>query len=267
MDYTLKKDLRKKYIVLPSWVQPAYSWDEIAGILSNPMDYDDFGRLNYGPEKLIEMGYPEEPQPFELFAGPMGGGVILVHIGANERWLGYGALTFDKGVDLRCPEPMQDEECNNVAYLAPTTYRGWYIDAGKKFKEYRIGASAEHIESMPGSIFWLIGFRPTSSSGRIKGLSEISAWGEGFGLHVDTLDMPPEQVRQETAQWLNPMLRYAWYKVEGDGNGFGYHFAVMLYIGLHLASLAGGRTCEMHLLSSIEGTPKPFSSGRCRWRS
>jgi len=252
---------RKKYIVFPSWLQPTYKWEDLPEIISNPLKYDEFHRYNCSVKKQRESSYPEEIQPFELFEGPAGGGIILVYRDSLSRWLPYYALTFDKGVDLSSPYLMlHDDWYSNVAYLEPTSDPGWVLSTGKKPKEYRLGACVEHIESMPDSIFWVVGFEPTQTGKEIRSLDDVPAWAEHFGLEVERLLELPEAVKDETGWWLKTLKeQFAYFNVSGGGDGFGYHFAVMLYIGLHLRAVAGRRMQSMFLLASIEGKPTPYS--------
>ena len=228
-------------------------------------------RRNRSLDELRDLGYPEKVQPFELIDGPVGGGIILAHIDRDERWLPYRALTFDKGVDLSTPQPMREEERDggvqyNVAFLEATYDPGWALATGKRRKHYQLGSSVEHIESMPDSIFWLIGFKPSKTMKEIRGLGDIPVWGEHFGLEVERLSELPEEVREETAHWLNTKdNQYAYFSVKGGGNGFGYHFAVAVYIGYHLCVVAGRRMRYIHLLSSIEGEPHLYSSHRFKY--
>jgi len=264
----LRKDTDKKYIVYPSWIEPTYTWEELPEILSDPFEHDEFFKMTYGRSGLCKLGYPSKPQPFDLLAGPVGGGIIVVDISENKRWLGYGALTFDKGVDIAMPQSMKKFKDVNVSYLEPTYDRGWYLNTGIRTRRYNLNmdASAENIESEPDSIYWLIGFKKRKANKEMKGLSEIPFWGKHFGLNVQRLNEPSKTVESEVFPWLSPLLQYVWYKVEGGGGGFGYHFAVMLYNALHLARVDTGAMEVMHLLSSIEGKPGPYTSGKCKIR-
>jgi hypothetical protein len=254
---------RKKYIVFPSWLQPTYKWEDLPEIISNPLKYDEFHRYNCSVKKQREYSHPEEIQPFELLEGPAGGGIILVYRDSLSRWLPYYALTFDKGVDLSTPELMLEgnwHKNNNVSFLEDTFYSGYWLETGKKRRDYEIGACVEHIESMPDSIFWVVGFEPTKTGREIRSLDDVPAWAEHFGLKVERLLELPGAVKDETDWWLKTLERqFAYFTVKGGGNGFGYHFAVMLYIGFHLRAVAGRRMRTMFLLASIEGKPTPYS--------
>ncbi len=254
----LKQDDRKKFIVFPSWIEPAYTWEEVPNILKDPLHHDEFSLRTYGAHGLRKLGYPDIPQKAEVVDGPEGGGLIIVEKSKGEPWLGYGALTFDKGVDILVPGPMVGMKCN-VSYLEPTTYSGWWLDKGRRRKSYDVGVSAEHVESALDSIFWAVGFKTVTSGKEINGLNEVCAWGGHFGLCVKRLPEFPNQLRDEVAVWMSKELEYVWFAVEGGGNSFGFHFAVMLYVALQLAYVAGKRLWCMHLLTTIEGEPRAFS--------
>jgi len=267
----LKTDNNKKYIVFPSWLQPTYKWDDLPEILSNPFKYDDsskayrlLGRIEEQWEYLRKCGYPERPQDFELLDGPVGGGIIVVDISQNKRWLGYHALTFDKGVDVTSANMMLDGGDwyvkNNVGYLEDTTDPGYWLATGKRRRDFDIAACAEHIESMSDSIIWLVRYERSKTNKEIRGLEDIAKWAKHFGLEVKRIDRLPEYVKDsELALWCkNSRFQSAFFEVSGGGEKFGFHFAVMLYIGLHLRYVAGRRMSSMFLLAAIEGKPKPY---------
>jgi len=265
--YRLQKENERRYIVFPSWLQPTYKWEDLTEIISNPLKYDDNARLNYSLEDFVEMGYPKDIQPFELLKGPVGGGMIVVHAGLYERWLPVGALTFDKGIDICKPQGMFYEECN-VSYLEHCHNPGSLACAQKKMKNYSLGASAEHIKSMADRIFWVFGYKSYKRGNReIRGISDVTDYGRHFGLEVKRLSEVPKPILNETANWLDIKdLSYVWFDVKGGGKGFGLHFAILLYIGYHLCSVGGPRMGYAHLLTSIEGEPSPYSSGKFRAR-
>jgi hypothetical protein len=69
---------------------------------------------------------------------------------------------------------------------------------------------------------------------------------------------PPSDLPTETAGWFtNTEYESAWFEVAGDGDGIGFHFAVVVYIGQHLRSIAGPRVDAMHIVAQIEGKPNP----------
>jgi hypothetical protein len=256
----LSREKKKKYIVFPSWLDPTYKWEDVPAIISDPLKYNDFTRLNYTEDDLRRFGYSEEILPFELIDGFAGGGIILIHKSPEQRWLPDGALTFDKGVDLIGPAgtAVLDWKCN-VAHFENRSDPLWQLELGKKRKNYEMAATPEHIESMPDCVFWLIRFVPTKTGKQMKGLDDVPGWAKHFGLDVRRLEEPPEPVRKETADWFNPDFQRAWFEVKDAGDGFGYNFAVMLYIGLHLCSVSPSRMRCMHLLASIEGKPRFFA--------
>jgi hypothetical protein len=51
------------------------------------------------------------------------------------------------------------------------------------------------------------------------------------------------------------------------GSGYGFHLAVLLYFGLHFASLRRNHLLSTHLLAQIEGKPKLYSEGKLKIRS
>jgi hypothetical protein len=248
----LHKDKKIMYYVYPSWAQLSYKWEDLPRLMSDPLAS---GYLDPRHDWL-GLGYPERIQPFQLIDGPVGGGIVVAHKELMEKWLPAAILGSE--ADLAGPRAMSAiRENYNVCYLDPRDEPGWELGLGKKQKYYPLGASAEHVESMPDSIFWLVGFRPGKN--QLPGLDDVVGSGKHFGFQVERLDSPPPSLRDETGHWLNSKYEYAWFGVQGGGDGFGYHFAVLLYIGYHLCVVAGRRMAFVHLLASIEGKPNPYS--------
>jgi len=257
----LKKDLEKQCFVYPSWAKFTYSWEDLPRLLSDPLGSGCVEDLGYTLKDYEKYGWSLEIQPFELIDGPAGGGIILAHIGKDDKgWL--PVLLLYSEANVRSPDAMKAMPTYdyNVTYLEPRDEPGVEYGIGKRAKIYSVGVSAEHIESMPDDIFWLL--RTKKSNRKIPGIDEIPQWGEHFGLQVLRLENPPRPVLSETEGWRKSEFDYCWFTVKGGGQGFGYNFAVMLYIALHLAYVGGRRIRSMHLLSAIEGKPNPYSAGK-----
>jgi hypothetical protein len=124
----------------------------------------------------------------------------------------------------------------------------------QKAKLYLCGTSVEHVESAQGSIFWVVGFKRGKRD--IKGLDEVEAWAGHYGLGVTRLAEVPERVRTETEAWfVDSAYDYAWFDVNSDDEGVGFHYAVVVYLAYHLQWAAGPRMFCMHLVADIEGKP------------
>lgn len=257
----LNIDKQLTYIVYPSFAKFSYDWENLRTYLSDPLKYSEFTRVNYTPEDLESYGWSLEIQPFDLITGPCGGGIIRVYadIPKDKGWLPLSVLTQE--ANFRGPDSFYHIKGPDyhVRYLEPMDEPGWELGLGKKAKYYPLTTSAEHIECMPMSIFWLIGTKQQKKE--IVGISQVNEWAAYFNLEANLLQEPPESLYNETSHWLNlfEKRKYHWFEIKGDTDSFGYHYAVMLYIGYHLAFVAGRRMKAIHLLSSIEGKPDCYS--------
>ena len=131
--------------------------------------------------------------------------------------------------------------------FAPAALRG-------RAKLYVCGVSVEHAESARGSVYWVVGFERGRKG--IKGLDEVENWAEHFGLNATRLGEVPETLRAETASWfVDPAYDYAWFGVESEQDGVGFHFAVVVYLAYLLRRVAGPRMFSMNLAADIEGKP------------
>jgi hypothetical protein len=254
-------DKNLTYIVYPSFARFSYDWENLREYLSDPIKHDEFTRINYTKEDLISYGWSMDIQPFDLIGGPEGGGIIVVHsdIPRDKGWLPL--IVLQKEANFRSPDCFDYIKTSDyhVRYLEPRDEPGAELGLGKKVKYYPLNVSAEHIESMPDNIFWLVGTKPQKKE--MPELSKISEWAAHFKLQATRLQSPPEIVHSEISHWTKMFgdRDYFWFDIKGGGNGFGYHFAVMMYICHHLAHVAGRRMGAMYLLSSIEGKPDPYS--------
>ena len=137
-----------------------------------------------------------------------------------------------------------------------------FTRTGKKPKNYVYPISAEHVEAAFGSIYWLLSTRKTKR--KIPGIEEIPVWAFHFDFQARRIEEAPEAILKETEHWRNPDFDYIWFEVKSTSDEYGYNYAVMLYIGLHLAYVGRSRIRTMHLITSIEGKPNPYSGGRTR---
>jgi hypothetical protein len=119
--------------------------------------------------------------------------------------------------------------------------------------------TTEHVDGAGDEVYWVLCSRTDEK--RIKGLRDIPGWAAAFGLTVARLDDISPQVRSQFDEWF-PDLKYhqIWFKVDGGGEGLGFHFAVLVYLAYHIRWLAGKNFSGMHLISQIEGRPNPILS-------
>lgn len=276
----LKREKNRKYYVYPSWAegQLTYRWEDLPVMMADPLKYDkvpmgiplsdwlmmtdsfkndEYLMLNYKKQRLLEIGYPEKIQPYDFIKGPIGGGIIEAHISEDEKWL--PACILNKEANLCVPSPMEAGDLYqtlNVRYL--DLMSTWDMETGvrRRVKNYTMGISAEPIESDPDSQYWLLSVKPGKKEP--KQISEIPVWAYHFGIEMERLTNAPEKVKQEISPWLKPGFDYVWFKIRQKDDRYGWHFAVMLYIGLHLAYVAKSRVRTMHMLAKLEAKYGPY---------
>ncbi len=259
----LRLEDNRQYIVFPSWLKVAYNWEDLPGILSNPLKYDKMGTQTYGINGLKSLGFPEEVQPADLLNGPLGGGIIVPHIRKDERWLPYHVLGFNNGATLTTPRTLlhYDKLQYSVGFLEHCTHPGNAYQHSKKPKNFDCVISAEHVDNTGDKVFWLM----TVPQGKmVPGINELPKWINSFGCILEKIPFENSYLAQETSNWRGDDLSYSCFKVEKGGSGYNFHLAVMLYFGLHFVSLRGNNLLSMHLLAQIEGNPQLYSSGKLR---
>jgi hypothetical protein len=255
----VKKEEKREYYIYPSWAegQLTYSWDDLPKMMQNPYKYNDFMHEQYTIEQVWAMGYPKEIQPYELIRGPVKGGIIIAHVNPLEKWL--PACILNQEANLCVPDPMLVGtllDYHNVHYLDLRSLRDHTTGEFHRRKNYTIGISAEHIESEPESQYWFLSLR--SGKKEPKEISNIPVWAYHFGIEMERIEQLPESIRQEISTWLQPNFDYVWFKIRQQDDRYGWHFAVMLYIGLHLAFVARSSVRTMHMLASLEAKYGPY---------
>jgi hypothetical protein len=249
----LRREPHHTYYVYPSWAELSYAWSDLPQLLADPVNSRYFRENpNLRRGDLQAFGFPRTIQPFELINGPGGGGIILAHAASRERWL--PGLILCEEANLRAPTAMAllpEHLDPQVYYLEPMDEPGSELGLGKKKKLYLCHATPEHAEAAEAAVYWVIGVERAAK--RVKGLEEVEGLARRFDLAVSSLQVP-EALRQETEAWfISPEYDYTWFQVQGGGDGFGFHFAVVLYLALHLRKVAGKRMHCMHLVADIEG--------------
>lgn len=267
--FSLVGEPNTAYFVYPSWAQLSYRWEDLPKLMADPLaaSYTDPHCGGYTKETKVEywqnLGWPTENiEPARFIDGPGGGGIIVGPHVYRGRWLPGVIL----GKEANIPSPVLDITGLsgiapfNVGYLEPYDRPLWnYFDGKKRKKLYICVAMPEHIESDPEGIYWVIVIK--KSQRKIKGLESLPDWSKAFGIDITALPGMPNLLHEETSDWFkNPELEFLWYKVQGGGNGAGYHYAVALYMALHLRFVVGPRIKIIHLLANIEGKPRVRSN-------
>ena len=260
----LIREFKRQYFIYPAYAELNYQWKDLPTFFKDPCRYSDSWQLN--PYDPGEYGYPEKIQPFELIDGPVGGGIIIAHIGfmgkVMEKWL--PAIILTEGANLCCPDSMYETKDFNICYLEPIYNRAADYGVEKKVKQYHIGSTVEHIDSASGHVYWLFNLVPGHKN--IQAIKSVPLWAKHFGLEVERISKIPEEVATEIDEWLlERNTQYICFDVKSCKDSMGYNFAVLVYIGLHLASLAPRRIKRVHLLAEIEG--KIRSEWWSRWKN
>ena len=242
---------KRQYFVVPSWAEESlpYKWKDLESFLSNPMGcylldkYYDYQ----------ELGYSLDVQPFKLFDGIVGGGIVIADFAQHEKWLPINIL--GKNACLATPGSITGAfDYFPVLYVEPWDESGWQFGLGKKAKNYYLDMTVEHADCMGDSIGWLFWLK--KGPRKVKAFDEVSGWASEFGLTVKGPLELPKHIARLSPKWQQEERDYVWFEVDqGDSDDFGFHFAVMQYIGLHLASLSRKITV-VNFLAQIEGKPQ-----------
>jgi hypothetical protein len=263
----LIREPKRQYFVYPAYAKFQYKWKDLPVLFTDPCKYSESWQTN--PFNPKEYGYPETIQPFELVDGPVGGGIIIAHTGfvgerkIPEKWL--PAIILIEGANLCSPDSMYETKDFNVCYLEPMYNEAADYGVGRQVKQYHIGSTVEHIDSASGRIFWL--FKVVPSRKDMPGLADVPLWAKHFGMEVERMAEIPPKVVAEVGEWLverDTQYMCICFDVKSSKNSMGYNFAVLIYIGLHLASLAPRRMGRVHLLAEIEGNVR--SEWWSRWK-
>ena len=247
----LRGEPQTLYNVYPSWADFSYRWEDLSQILARPFES---GHLDPN-DPWEKWGFSRQAQPFGLIDGPCGGGIVCEPSGST-RWLPGMVLVKE----ANCVSPpgigrIWQDLTFKVTYLEPIE-RPFddFAEHRPPARHYVCSFSPENIESDPESQFWVV--RTKKGRSEMEGLRELPQWAFHFDLHVSRLDGCPEHLARETASWFcHSDRQYIWYKVNGFDPKAGLCFAIVVYIGLHLARVGGKRMAAMHMLSGIDGKP------------
>jgi len=259
----LYQETNRNFIVYPSWAQSRAKWEELPRLFADPLN-SGFLPRRWDPRRS---GWPFPVQPYELIGGPEGGGVIVWY-GVESRGGWLPSLIVGSEANMPSPNGMgsyylerhdTNPDEGRVCYLEPNP-PGSEVGIVKKPPNIRPGLSFEHADSAADKLHWVVRFkRSRKPASELKELSSAPDWALHFGLEARRLtSAPPEALQAETDPWFtDPEYESAWFEVSGGGDGVGYQFAVVVYIGNHLRWVAGPRIESMHLIAQIEGKPNP----------
>jgi|GEM_PF-4982001 len=255
----LRRIPNHSYIVYPSWAKPSYRWEDLPAIFSDLFGsgFLTFGR---GPEDFLECGFSLDPEPYQLFDGVGGGGIILwegdAHAGRGWRWLPIVVLQREANVRVPAGMPFSTEEFGTRVFIMEPHGGG---GLSKRGKLYICPTSTENIDEAGDDIYWLI--CSTDKASQLKGLQALVDSARGFGLELTSEAAVPEAVRSKFEGWVpDPQLHFIWFKVQGGDENLDYHFAVLVYVAYQLRSLARNKLASMHLVAQIEGKPNLIHS-------
>jgi hypothetical protein len=233
-------------------------------LFADPLNSGFLPRRRFDPRRS---GWAFPVQPYELTSGPEGGGLIVWY-GVKSRGGWLPSLIVGSEANMPLPNGMSiyyekriaaNPDVSSVCYVEPIS-AGHAFGVVKKVPHVNPGSSFEHADSAGDQLYWVARFkRAKKPTDEIKGLSTVPGWARHFGLEAKRLiSGPPADLQAETAPWFTRSeYDSAWFEVSGDGDGVGFHFAVVVYIGNHLSWIAGPRVESMHLVAQIEGKPNP----------
>lgn len=257
----LKIETNRKFLIFPSWLNIAYSWEDIPAMIQDPIKHDNMARLNYTKEDLESFGYSFNVK-VDLLKGPCGGGIMVPHLSPREGWVVDGALTFDKGADicdLRYLEAYGREFYEkklNVAHLEHRTHAGSLYRYDKPPKNPMLYCSAEHTDILMDEVYWLITGR---SPGKSDMLYQLPQWSKAFDVNLKILSKVDSTLKEFAYNWVPDKLKKVWLRITSKNQGLGFHLAVLIYFGFHLAATEKRKITSMHLLANIEEKPRLFS--------
>jgi len=259
--YALNSESTIWYIVYPPWAKFSYRWEDLPRLFANPLatSYTDPISALYSRESKEQywrdLGWPTEYiEPARLINGPVGGGIISVKRVPNGKWLPLAI--FIKEANIRSPNVLMNSLNKlpfDVTYLEPfdSPLRD-YLHGKLRPKIYLCDPTPEHITSDLEGIYWVIGIKKGRNI--IQGIEQLHDWVSAFGIEIFALPETPEILRAETSPWfIDPDIDLLWFRINGGGNGAGYHYAVILYTSMYLRYAIGPRMKYMHLLANIEG--------------
>ena len=256
----LKIETNKKYLIFPSWLKIAYLWEDIPAMIEDPLKYDESAKWNYSKEKLEGYGYYFNGK-VDLLNSPCGGGIMVPYLPRGKRWAVNGALTFDKGADIRGLYYLwlynKDFSCKlNVTHLEHRAHAGSMFRYDKPPKNPMLYCSPEHTDVLTDEIYWLITGR---SPGKSDLLYELPYWAKAFGIELKILSKAEAPLEKFVQSWVPDKLKRIWLKVTSENQGLGFHFAVLEYFAFHLAATEKRKMSSMHLLANIEDNIRFFS--------
>ncbi len=250
----LHKNPRHNYIVYPSWSTYTYRWENLPAIFA---DLFGVGRRFLAAARdedyYLDCGYPLDPQPYQLYDGTGGGGIVLwegdVRAGRGWRWMPIVVLGSETNIrGASGMEGFQKQFEPLVFVMEPRSGGGF----GRP-KEYFCPTSLENVDEAGDDVYWVV--CSTAREGQIKGLETLFDSARGFGLDLVPADAP-EAVRGEFDRWIpDPELHRIWFKVQGGGTELGYHYASLVYAAYRLKFHARKKLVSMHLVSQIEEKP------------
>jgi hypothetical protein len=199
------------------------------------------------------------PQPFTLYDGPVGGGIIMwqddLESGRQWKWLPLHVLQSE--ADLLRPNGMTSINATfdpQVVYMEPHG-----TGLGRRPKTFRCLVSTEHMDGAGERVYWALCAKRGPQ--RLNGVDDIPGWACAFGMVVTPLPDGPRKLVDDCATWAcDPSQEVLWFEVNQGRNSAGRQFAALVYVAYHLRFVAGPRVFSMHLVAEIDGRPNPRRS-------
>jgi hypothetical protein len=260
----MQYDLTKRYYVYPSWASFSYKWEDLPGLLHNPLD-TPYTRER-APEEWFNLGYSKVTDNFILVSGPFGNGIVVKDeskITDTEKkgfWLPILVLCAEAYLTSP-PTWLREKAYKNhrpVGYLSP-----------KPTDEMRLGIEPRRDDPMPHfSLEPLSGLENsallcvTRSGGKKlqEQLEMLPACFLAFHIKAERLasDDPDVQRCDHVRGLLKKyQLNGTWYFLDGAGYDAGLLFAIVVYLGGWLRSEIGGRLKSCHLITTLPSDYEP----------
>lgn len=250
----------RQFLVFPSWLKIAYTWEDIPAMIENPISHNNAWKWNYTIEDLEGYGYCFDGQ-VELLNGPCGGGIMVPHLPEGKRWGLDGPLTYDKGADIRGLLYLwlynrEFQSKLNVSHLEHRAHAGSMFRYDKPPRNPMLYCSPEHTDLFTDEVYWLVTGR---SPGKSDLLYELPHWTKEFGIELKIMSKVDPKLEEFAKSWVPNKLKMIWLKLTSENQGLGFHFSVLEYFAFHLGATEKRKMSSMHLVANIAEKLQFFS--------
>jgi hypothetical protein len=252
----LKVNNNYRYCLFPSWAELGFKWEQLDDILKHPLKH---GLLDRNDIKWLRSKnrYPPVTPPYELIEGPAGGGIIKCdETDLEQPTLVY--LLLSKTTSFVPPPGMPPRGMANAPDITVLEARAdLSLRLGRRLPVNQYcRVSPEHVNSAGDSVYWLFNFK----SGRTppKGLETLPRLAAEFGCMVEAIEKSASFMGEDSSSLASLGEEQVWLRVTSGSTSANLHFTILVYLALHLRSVARRRLESAHLVAAIEGEPRVY---------